>query len=280
MKRFCIALLALLSLAFISLPGCPQKAETSYSIDSFAISSQEHVFSKSYTLFLKLSGEAFNSSSTLIILQDGSPLTEFPLTNVSAPPGNELSLPFFALEVGEHELTAVIRDGNGTAISNEKTLPLNIIPLGFYDFGDEEKSYQVEPTVWCAQEFTLDNNASLSEIALHLRSPLQTRPGKRAILELRTPAGGFPGTAAENLIMNSTIPSDSFEPAPDWHSFPLTGEEFPAGTYWIVLRRDDTVGNVAWTYSNESTEGRAFCRDFSSEAPWAQVAGGFAFRIQ
>ncbi len=279
MKTYPFLLAIALSLTLL-LSGCTKPAESAYSIDYFAISSQEHVFSKTYALLLRLSDESFNSSSTLVIRQDGGRITEFPLDTSEIPPNNELSIPFYALEVGEHELTAVIEDENGTGISNEKTLSLSIIPLGFYDFENEENSYQIEPNIWCAQEFTLENNAVISSIELQLRSLIQTRPGKSIILELRTPSGNLPGTTAGNLILNATLPSDSPDSSPSWQAFQLPNDEFPAGTYWILLKREDTVGNVAWTYSDESLEGRAVCRDLSKEGPWAPIEGGFAFKIE
>jgi hypothetical protein len=280
MRQKCAFALLLVSLSLILFPGCPAKGESGYKIDSFAISSQKHVFSREYTLFVKLSEGAFNSTHTLAILQDGERIMEVPLNGAEAPPNNELSLPFPAEDVGEHELEAVLEDEEGNALPGSKTLSIEIMPLGFYDFADSGNSYQVEPNVWCAQEFVLENNATPSKISLQLRSLVQARAGKNLILEIRTPSGTLPGTTGGNLVFNSTLDSGELESSAEWHDFALNGEEFPAGTYWILLKREDTVGNVGWVYSADSPGRRAFCRDLSAEKDWEQVGGEFAFRIQ
>jgi hypothetical protein len=275
-----LAALSLFSLFALILCGCAGKGEESHEIKYFAISSQEHIFSREYSLLVKLDEEAFNSSLVVAITDDGRPFANVALNETQAPPNNELSIPYLALEVGKHQLEAALEDANGTRVSEAKTLPLAITPLGFGEFKEEDDSYQVGPNLWCAQEFVLENPVAPSSIELHLRSLVKTRSGKSAILEVRTPSGNVPGTSESNLVLNATIPTISLDEEPGWHVFSLKGEEIPAGTYWILLKRDDTVGNVGWTYSDEAGEWNAVCKDFSEGGPWEGVGGTFGFRIQ
>ncbi|MBN2122013.1 hypothetical protein JW721_03075 [Candidatus Micrarchaeota archaeon] len=274
-----LAALSLLAFSLL-LCGCPSKGGESHEIKYFAISSQDHVFSREYSLLVKLDGETFNSSLVLAITDDGQSFAKVALNETDAPSSNELSIPYLALEVGYHELEAALEDANGTRVSEAKTLPLTITPLGYEEFGEGDDSYQVSPNLWCAQEFVLENQAAISSVELHLRSLVKTRSGKDAILELRRPSGNVPGTSESSLIINATLPTISLDEEPEWHVFSLQDKILPAGTYWILLKRDDTVGNVGWTYSDEPGEWTAVCKDLTEAGPWVPVEGEFAFRIQ
>lgn len=271
--------LAAFLLMLLLFAGCPQEGnEAAPQVKSLAIESQEHIFSKTYKVFAELSPDAFNSTNSFVLYEGEKKIASQPLAQ-EAPQGNQLSVEWSALDVGEHTLSALIEDENGTAISDSKTLEIEAIPLGFYEFQNQERSYPVETAVWCAQEFTLENEVPLSKIEAHLRSLVPTREGKTVSLEIRKTAGTNPMGAEEGLVAAASLPAASIKSKAEWVSFGSYGK-IPAGTYFLVLKRDDTVGNIAWTYSNEGNGIKGICRDLNSGGGWNEVEGTFAFRIQ
>ena len=270
--------LAAFLLALLLFAGCPQEKADAPQVKSLAIESQEHLFSKTYNIYAELSPDAFNSTNNFALYEGEKKVANQPLTQ-EAPPGNRVVVEWDAMNAGEHTLSALIEDENGTAVSDSKTLEIEAKPLGFYEFENEEKSYQVETAVWCAQEFTLENDVHISEIMAHLRSFVPTREGKTVSLEIRKVAGTSPMGAEEGLVFSATLPSTSISSKQEWISFGSYGE-ISAGTYFLVLKRDDTVGNIAWTYSNEGTGKKGICRDLTSGGGWSEVEGTFAFSIK
>ncbi len=264
-------------LAFILIAGClGQEQKEQYSIDSLAIESQAHVFSKQYKIFVKLGDGAFNSSNALSLYQNELKIAEYPLNSTEVPAGNQALFTWPATSVGNYEIKAVIEDANGTEVSNSKTLQVLVLPLGFYELGNWEANRPVETEVWCAQQFAFGHEVPVAEIGLHLRSMVSTREGKTVSVEIVNDTGGLPGGSE---IASASIASTSVPSAAEWILFDFGGAEIPAGTYWLVLKRDDTVGNIAWTYSEGET-GNAFCRDMADSGEWEQIDGSFAFQIK
>jgi len=268
--------LAVLLLAIL-FAGCTQEAapQEQYSVDSLAIQSKDHVFSNSYKIFVKLGPEAFGTSNKLVLYKDQNKLIEQPLDSVEPTENNQIVFLWPANKVGSYALQAVIEDANGTKISNSKTLDVTVSPLGYYDLENIEASKPVETEVWCAQKIELGGDAAISQGEVHLRSLVPTREGKTVLLRIIDDAAGLPGntTFASASIASTSVPS-----AAAWHSFNFEGAEIPEGTYWLVLSRDDTVGNIGWTYAG--SEGTAFCKDASINGTWEQVPGTFAYKIQ
>jgi len=264
-------------LLFICFAGCTQEAtpQEQYSVDSLAIQSKDHVFSNSYKIFVKLSPDAFGTSNKLVLYKDQNKLIEQPLKSVEPTENNQIVFLWPANKVGNYAIEAVIEDANGTTISNSKTLDVTVDPLGHYELENIEASKPVETEVWCAQKITLGGDAAISQGELHLRSLVPTREGKTVLLRILDDGAGLPGntTLASSSIASTSVPS-----AASWHSFNFEGAEIPEGTYWLVLSRDDTVGNIGWTYGGE--EGTAFCKDASINGTWEQIPGTFAYKIQ
>ena len=116
----------------------------------------------------------------------------------------------------------------------------------------------------------------ISEVGLHLRSLVPTQQGKTVSLEIINQMNGIPGneTLASASMLSTEIPSKA-----DWHSFSFE-KEIPAGNYWLLLKRDSSVGNIAWTYANGGNANGAYCRDLTASEEWFPIEGSFAFKIQ
>ncbi len=265
--------LAALLIIFILVAGCPQEEQRyEYSVDSLSIEGREHVFSHEYNIFVKVSENSFGQGNLLAIYQDGTKIGEQFLEE----PLEEFIFPWSAVSIGEYQLKAVIESSNGTAVSDSKILGFTVHPLGFYEFENDEASHPVETGVWCAQEFTLDHSVTISEVDLHLRSPVPTAEGKTVSLELVRPDNGTPGNASLGSV---SIPSTGMPSNSEWHLF-VFNKELSAGNYWLVLKRDDTAGIIAWTYANGNEANGAYCRDLTVSEEWFPIEGSFAFRIQ
>ncbi len=258
------------------LSGCSQHEEKyQYSVDSLAIEGQEHIYSKNYSIYVKLGENAFGSGQVLSLYQNGARIAEKRLNYTSSPDRNQIVFPWHTEATGNYTLSAVIENENQTRASNSKQLSVSVEPLGNYNFGRIETNYPVESQVHCAQKFTLENDANPEELQLQLRSLVHTREGKKVIMDIRGSAGSQP--SEESPLASAAIYSSEITQEPEWHTFELNGETLPAGEYWIVLYRDDVVGNVGWTYSDGN---RGICRDLAVSDEWVPVGGEFAFKIQ
>lgn len=265
--------LAALFIVLILVAGCPQEEERyDYSVDFLSIEGREHVFSHEYNIFVKVSENSFGQGNLLAIYQDETKIAEQSL----ADPIEEFIFSWSAVSVGEYQLKAVIESANGTAVSDSKALTVSVNSLGFYEFENNEASHPVETGVWCAQEFTLERSVKISEVDLHLRSPVSTTAGKTISLELVRPDNGTPGNASLGSV---SIPSTDVPSNSEWQSF-VFNKELSAGNYWLVLKRDDTAGIIAWTHSNGENANGAYCRDLTVSEEWFPIEGNFAFRIQ
>jgi hypothetical protein len=266
-------LLVALLLIFILVAGCPQEEERyEYSVDSLSIEGREHIFSGEYDVFVKVSENSFNPENTLVLYQGGTRFAEQSLET----PQDEIVFSWPADTVGDHELRAAIVGINGTEVSDSKALTVSVKPLGFYDLESDGLNHPVETGVWCAQEFTLENSATISEVGLHLRSLVPTPQEKLVSLEILGKTNGVPGneTLASSSILSTKVPSKA-----DWNSFSFE-KEIPAGTYWLVLKRDSSSGNIAWTYANGENANGAYCRDSAVSDEWFPIEGRFAFKVQ
>ncbi|MCP4648173.1 MAG: hypothetical protein GY852_10660 [bacterium] len=269
--------LAALLIILLLIAGCPQEEERyEYSVDSLAIESRDHIFSENYKIFVKLSENSFTPGNSLVLYQGGARILDHPLSE-EAPEGRELVFGWTAASVGEHELRTVLLDVNGTEVSDAKALSVSVVPNGFYDIGADEPNHPVETGVWCAQEITLGTSVPVSEISLHLRSPVATRAGKTVSVELVNEADGLPGTEATAA---ASLPSTDVPARGDWVSFDFGRTEVPAGSYWLLLKRDDTMGIISWTYSDEEEADGAYCRDLTVSDEWFPINGRFAHKIQ
>ena len=271
--------LAALFIILILVAGCPQEEERfEYSIDSLSIEGREHIFSENYKIFVKLSENSFSSENTLILYQGSTKIAEYPLSE-EIPEGKQLIFGWTTIQLGEHELKAVLHGMNDTEVSDAKALTVSVMPLGFYEFESDALHHPVETGVWCAQQFTLENSVQVSEIQLHLRSLVPTPKNTLVSLELWESSGSMPGEGEEGTVKTLSISSTNVQPQPGWHSFVLD-DEVPAGTYWILLKRDSSVGNIAWTYANGDTANGAYCKDLTVSEEWFPIEGSFAFKVQ
>ncbi len=265
--------LAALLFILILIAGCPQEEERyEYVIDSLSIEGREHVFSHEYIIFVKVSENSFGQGNLLALYQNGSKIGEHSLTE----PLEEFIFPWSVVSVGEYQLKAVIESTNGTAVSDSKAFTVSVKPLGFYEFENDDASHPVETGVWCAQEFTLEQSVTISEVELHLRSPVPTAEGKTVSLELVRPDNGTPGNASIGIV---SMPSTGLPSNAEWHSF-VFDKELSAGNYWLILKRDGTAGIIAWTYANGENTNGAYCKDLTVSEDWFPIEGSFAFRIQ
>lgn len=256
--------------------GCPQQEEQhKYSVDSLAIEGQEHLYSKNYSIYVKLGENAFGSGQVLALYQNGAQVAEKRLNYTSPPDRNQVVFSWHTEATGKYTLSAVVENENQTTASNSKQLSVSVEPLGNYGFGRVETNYPVESQVHCAQKFTLENDANPEELQLQLRSLVPTREGKKVMMDIRGSAGNQP--LEEAPLVSAVIYSSEVTQEPKWHTFELNGETLPAGEYWIVLYRDDVVGNVGWTYSEGSG---GICRDLEVSEEWVPTEGDFAFKIQ
>lgn len=256
--------------------GCPQQEEQhKYSVDSLAIEGQEHLYSKNYSIYVKLSEDAFSSGQALVLYLDSARIAEKRLNYTTIPDKKQLVFPWHAEATGNYTLSAVVENENRTEASNSKQLSVSVKPLGNYGFETPETNYPVESQVHCAQKFIFENEAIPGEVKLQLRSLVPTREGKKVMMDIRESAGSLPSDGPS--LASAEIYSSQVTQEPEWHSFALKGEKLPAGEYWIVLYRDDVVGNVGWTYSAGS--GGA-CRDLEVSEEWVPIEGEFAFRVQ
>ena len=271
--------LAALFIVLLLVAGCPQEEPRyEYSVDSLSIEGRDHIFSENYKIYVKLSENSFTPNNTLVLFQGRTRIIEYPLSE-GAPEGNQLVFGWTAVTLGEHQLSAAIHGINDTQVSEPKSLNITVEPRGFYDFESEELNHPVETGVWCAQRFELETSVPVSEIQLHLRSLVLTPKNTHVLLELREPSNGLPGAGEESLVKTLSIPSTEVKSHPGWYSFAL-GEEVPAGQYWFVLKRDSSVGNIAWTYANGENADGAYCRDSTISDEWFPMDGSFAFKIQ
>ncbi|MBD3389970.1 hypothetical protein GF415_03390 [Candidatus Micrarchaeota archaeon] len=256
--------------------GCPQQEEQyKYSVDSLAIEGQEHIYSKNYSIYVRLSEDAFSSGQALVLYQDSARIAEKKLDYTDVPDKKQLIFFWHAEATGNYTLSAVVENENQTAVSNSKQLSVSVKPLGNYGFESPETNYPVENQVYCAQKFSLENEATPGEVQLQLRSLVPTREGKKVIIEIRESAGSQPSEEAP--LQSAAIYSSQVIQESEWHTFALKGEKLSPGEYWVVLYRDDVVGNVGWTYSDGSG---GICRDLEVSEDWIQIEGEFAFRIQ
>ena|GEM_PF-2442139 len=261
---------------FLLLAGCSQNEPAEqYSIDSLAIESQNHIFSNEYKIFVKVDEGAFGTPNNIVLYKNANKLIEHPLEGAEVPQGGQLVFLWPATATGEYTIRVLIEDANGTQISNAKALEVAVEPLGFYHLESTESSRPVETGVWCAEQFRLEHEVPISIVELHLRSMVPTRAGKTVTAEIVSDEGNAPG---ETVLASASIDSTSVPSAAEWMTFTFEGEQLPAGTYWLLLKRDDTVGNIAWTYEKTGS-GNAFCKDMAESGDWEFLEGNFAFKI-
>lgn len=273
------AAIVALVLALSFLCGCTREADMAYSVDSLAVESRVHVLSKEYGVFADISANSFNATNILVLYEDGVAVGRLQL-NGSGTQGKNKNAIFVwgAHETGTHELRVVQESPSGEEVSNSKAVEVVVEPFGFYELGDLEHSYQVEEGIWCAQRIKIESNASISSIELNLRSPVPARQGRNVTLEVRS-SGEVPPEGNGGILFSGSLPSTMVKSSPQWHSLWSGSRELPAGEYWLLLKRDDTVGSLSWTYSEEGGSGGALCRDLAVSPSWANVSGSFAFRI-
>ena len=262
---------------FLFVAGCPQEdLSQQHSIDSLAIESKDHIFSNEYTIFVKIDEDAYGTPNNMVLYKNANKLIEYPLEDAEVPQGGQLVFLWPATATGEYTIRAAIEDANGTQLSNSKALEVAVNPLGFYNLESRDSSRPVETGVWCAQQFKLEHEVPISIVELHLRSMVPTRAGKTVTAEIVNDEGHLPG---ETVLASASIASTSVPSAAEWITFTFGGTKIPAGTYWLLLKRDDTVGNIAWTYE-QTGSGSAFCRDLAETGNWEFLEGDLAFKIK
>ncbi|MBD3398261.1 hypothetical protein GF412_03655 [Candidatus Micrarchaeota archaeon] len=271
--------LLLIMAVALMVPGCPQQEEPhKYSVDSLAIEGTEHSFSGSYAILLELSEGSFKEGNKLLVFDNNEKIFERNLTG-EAPRGNQIYFEWLAREVGNHSFATAVYNSSNDQVSGEKKMAIVVQPLGFYDFENGGMHHPVEEGVWCAQKFSLENPIQVKEAGLQLRSLVSTQKGTLVILEVHGAAeGAMPGGLGEPLA-TSSMPATGVGQNPEWHSFEI-GKEMGAGSYWLVLKRDHSLGNVAWTYADGENANDAYCRDLAVSEEWFPVEGSFAFKLQ
>lgn len=271
--------LAIFAVLFLLVAGCPQQEEQfEYSVDSLAVEGSEHTFSGKYEIFVELSENSFQEGNTLMLFDGSTRVFEQNIT-AEIPDGSKVSFEWLAQDVGSHAFRAAVHNSSDVQVSTERTLNITVRPLGFYDFEDDELNHPVEAGVWCAQEFTLENAVQVQEAQLQLRSLVPTQKGTLVELEIRESANGLPGEGGEAILASASMQAIEVGQKPAWHPFEFE-KKIEAGTYWLLLKRDHSLGNVAWTYANGENANGAYCRDLAVSEEWFPIEGSFAFKLQ
>ncbi len=268
---------AFVVLVFLSIAGCTgESTANEHSISSLSVESKEHIFSNQYHVFVKLKSGMYDAQNRLVLYENAIKLDSRPLNLTASEEKNDFSFLWKPHSTGEYELRAVIETANGTEVSNSKTLQILVEPFGKYDLKNFESSRPVETEVWCAEQFVLKQNVSISSLELNLRSMVPTRAEKIVVAGIYPDEAGVPGTVplVSSFLFSSEVPSNA-----KWIDFPVEYSDVPAGKYWLLLKRNDTVGNLAWTYE-PNAKGSAVCRDTSVSEQWVPIGGSFAFKIK
>ncbi len=271
------SLLAVLAALLLIFAGCPgqKPALAQYEVVSLAIDSEEHVFSGEYKIYAEVGKDAATSSSPLILVisDNDNKFAKISLGGENASGNASFAIPWAATSAGTHVINATIEDENGTMRSPSKILNIEVSTIG----NQKEKlisgNVPVDSQIWCAQKFRVESRVILSEAQLKLISLIPTREGLSLILEIHNDSNGLP---SHSPVETSKIPDTEVVAESDWHTFTLEGKPYPAGTYWLVLKRGDDTGNLAWDFT-QNGDG-AECTN--ENGAWAPHTGMFFFSIK
>ncbi|MEM4272187.1 MAG: hypothetical protein QXH30_01225 [Candidatus Bilamarchaeaceae archaeon] len=262
--------------ALLLLAGCPgqKPAQGHYEIASLAIESEEHVFSGEYEIYIDVESSPPPSAgpATIAISDNGKRFAEIRLEGENSSGMMGFAIPWVATSAGVHVISAAIEGENGSISLPSKSLSVEVLPIGNFGEKTAAGNVPVDSAIWCAQEFQVESRVVLSEAQLRLVSLIPTREGLSLTLEIHnsTPFG------SSSLVEASKIPGGEVSSKSEWHSFSLEGRPYSAGKYWLVLKRGDDTGNLAWEFS-QNGKGAACTTQSGS---WASRPGMFLFSIR
>lgn len=176
--------------------------------------------------------------------------------------------------VGNDEQTLFSRDWDVEALGN-----MDLFGTGYESFSFKE---------WVAMSFDIENEVELGQVKAYLkRQSSQTQPSTMIVMEVREDDSGEPGT----LVASKKLPITDTTLTANWLKFDLDKKEkLEPGTYWIVLKIDQTeditlvsdVVTVHYAVIDKETEGNDYTRRMSlnvdlktgsaSETSWDALA--------
>ena len=270
-------LLAVLAALLMLFAGCPgqKPALAQYDVVSLAVDSEEHFISGEYKIYAEVESSAAspNSSLILVISDNDNRFAEISLGGENASGNTSFAVPWAATSAGTHTINATIEDENGTLRSPSKLLNVEVSAIG----NPKEKlvsgNVPVDSQIWCAQKFQVESRVILSEAQLKLISLIPTREGLMLTVEIHNDSNGLPSASA---VETAKIPAGEVVAESEWHTFTLEGKPYAPGTYWVVLKRGDDTGNLAWDFT-QNGDG-ALCTN--QNGAWATRPGMFFFSIK
>ncbi len=199
------------------------------------------------------------AGETLTVKVDGTTVAKQRIADNSTTPV-DFSVP--AMKDGTLKVTV------GTDSETLFSRDWEVEPLGNSDlFGTGYESFSFKE--WVAMSFDLENDVELGQVKAYLkRQSSQTQPSSMIVMEVREDNSGEPGTLVTSVkkpIADTTLTAN-------WLKFDLDSkEELDAGTYWVVLKIDQTeeitlvsdVVTVHYAVIDRQVEGNDYTRRMS-----------------